>query len=66
MANDHPLPDRQNVAIDYLNANAAAAFAVTVEQALVKGSVVSAITTMELPPWRRHSERGRRQPAARN
>lgn len=62
-ANDHWLPDGHNAPIDCLHANAAAAFAVTVEHALVKGSVVSVITTMELLHWRRHSDQGRRQAA---
>ena len=49
-----------NVLIDYINGNAAPAFAANVEQAFVEGSVVSVITTMELLGWRGHSEHSRR------
>ena len=49
-----------NVLIDYINGNAAPAFAANVEQAFVEGSVVSVITTMELLGWRGHSEQSRR------
>ena len=49
-----------NVLIDYINGNAAPAFAANVEQALAAGSMVSVITTMELLGWRGHSEQSRR------
>lgn len=49
-----------NVLIDYINDNAAPAFAANVEQALAAGSVVSVITTMELLGWRGHSAQSRR------
>ena len=48
-----------NVLIDYLNGNAAPAFVANVEQALMDGSMVSVITTMELLGWRGHSEQSR-------
>ena len=48
-----------NVLIDYLNSNAAPAFVANVEQALLAGSMVSVITTMELLGWRGHSEQSR-------
>ncbi|MDP1607265.1 MAG: type II toxin-antitoxin system VapC family toxin [Rhodocyclaceae bacterium] len=49
-----------NVLIDYLGGNDAALFVANVEQALVDGSVVSVITTMELLGWRGHSAQSRR------
>ena len=48
-----------NVLIDYLNGNAAPALVANVEQALMEGSMVSVITTMELLGWRGHSEQSR-------
>ena len=48
-----------NVLIDYLNGNAAPVFVANVEQALMEGSMVSVITTMEMLGWRGHSEQSR-------
>lgn len=48
-----------NVLIGYLNGNAAPAFVENVEQALMAGSKVSVITTMELLGWRGHSQQSR-------
>jgi len=48
-----------NVLIDYLNGKAAPDFVANVEQALMDGSMVSVITTMELLGWRGHSEQSR-------
>lgn len=48
-----------NVLIDYLDSNASPELIANVEQALVIGSVVSVITTMELLGWRGHSAQSR-------
>jgi predicted nucleic acid-binding protein len=48
-----------NVLIDYLDSNASPELIANVEQALVNGSVVSVITTMELLGWRGHSTQSR-------
>ncbi len=48
-----------NVLIDYLDSNASPGLIANVEQALVMGSVVSVITTTELPGWRGHSAQSR-------
>ncbi len=49
-----------NVLIDYINESAEPGFVDNVEQALMAGSVVSVVTTMELLGWRGHDEQSRR------